>query len=250
MCPPGHIARIKTPKKSGVVGVLKTLMPFCRSCNVGEYQPEYDQTECNKCPGNMTSDRGSKSIDECFEKFEKSCNELTCGINGRCIASGAFYTCECQNGFYGQKCELKHDSCSVTPCFNGGACSVVNETAICQCPPEFIGEFCEVLNDPCNQKNCLNGANCYEINDQAVCDCLPGFDGEFCERQIAQDFCESSPCASGATCINSADDYECKCEAGKIGKRCHLTACDYKPCPENSICVNYNYEKATIDSYL
>lgn len=211
LCPPGHFARIKIPKKSGTVGVLKTLMPFCRSCEVGEYQSEYDQLSCNKCPENMKSERASKSIESCYEKQEKSCNESTCRENGKCISTGAFYNCECKNGFYGQRCELKQDLCFITPCFNGAFCNVFNDsTVVCECPPNFIGEFCEYVNDPCSVKNCTNGANCNEIEDQAVCDCLPGFDGETCERQIPRDFCESSPCLGGAACTNFVDDYECK----------------------------------------
>jgi Tyrosine-protein kinase ephrin type A/B receptor-like/EGF-like domain len=155
LCPPGTFARIKTPKKSTSAG--KTLMPFCRSCGIGEYQPDYDQTSWNKCPEGMTSDRGSKSIDNCYERHEKSCDAKTCGDHGKCIPSGVFYTCECDEGFYGQKCELKQDLCATSPCYNGATCRHLNETDVqCICRDGFIGAFCENINDPCNQKNCQN----------------------------------------------------------------------------------------------
>lgn len=238
------------PKKSNTTMLHKTLMPFCRSCGIGEYQSKYDQSFCEICPDNMTSDRGSKSIDKCYEKNEKSCNETTCGSHGKCIPSGAFYICECRDGFYGQKCEIKQDQCSITACYNGGTCRHLNETAVtCDCATGFEGFFCESVKDPCSQKNCQNGALCNEINGYAFCDCLPGFDGDSCERQIPLDFCESSPCLNGATCINHNDGYECICSVGSIGKRCHLAACDYKPCPENVICVNLNLDRATKESY-
>lgn len=250
LCSPGTFARVKAPKKLNSTVLLKTLMPFCRSCGFGEYQAKYDQTTCDKCPEHMTSDRGSKSVESCYEKYEKSCNDSTCGEHGKCITNGAFYTCECLDGYFGQKCELKQDQCSVSPCFNGGLCTHLNDTDVaCECPPGFNGAFCEFANDPCNQKNCQHGAHCNEFDGDATCDCLPGFEGESCERMIPMDFCESSPCANGATCINQVDDYECVCDAGMIGKRCHLTACDYKPCHENAICVNLNLEKTTKESF-
>lgn len=225
-------------------------MPFCRSCGVGEYQPEYDQISCMKCPDNKTSERGSKSIDNCYEKFEKSCDDSLCGSYGKCNPNGAFYSCECRDGYYGQKCELKQDQCLIMPCFNGGICNSFNDTSVvCKCSEGFNGDFCESVNDPCNQKNCLNGANCNEIDGEAICDCLPGFEGDFCHVQLQIDFCESSPCFIGATCVNKLDNYECICHKGSIGKRCHLTACDFKPCPLNSICVNLQHVGATKESY-
>jgi Tyrosine-protein kinase ephrin type A/B receptor-like/EGF-like domain len=251
LCLPGTYARIKTPKKSSAS--VKTLMPFCRSCGIGEYQSKYDQTSCEKCPDNKTSDRGSKSIESCYEKNEKSCDDAICGDHGKCIPSGVFYHCECDDLFFGQNCELKQDQCSTSPCYNGATCKSSNVSSenefICICPTGFNGIFCENVNDPCVQKNCQNGSQCIEFDGAATCDCLPGFQGELCDQKIAIDFCESSPCESGATCINQVDDYQCACDSGAIGKRCHLTACDYKPCAENAICVNLNVTRATKQSY-
>lgn len=250
LCPPGHYARVKVPKRNGTAVHLKTLMPFCRSCGVGEYQSKYDQTSCDKCPDEMTSERGSTSTESCYEKFEKSCNDSICGVHGKCISSGAFYTCECLDGFYGQNCELRQNLCAVTPCFNGGVCQEFNGTTVeCECPPGFNGNFCEFVYDPCSQKHCQNGAICNEIDGDATCDCLPGYEGELCDKRIPIDFCENSPCADGARCVSMTDGYQCLCEAGSIGKRCHLSPCDYKPCAGNAVCVNLNLEKSTKESY-
>lgn len=225
-------------------------MPFCRSCGIGEFQSKHDQTSCEKCPENMTSERGSISADSCYEKFEKSCDDSICGVRGKCLANGAFYTCECQDGFYGQNCELRQSQCTITPCFNGGVCREFNETTVeCECPPGFNGNFCEFAFDPCSQKHCQNGANCNEIDGEATCECLPSYEGELCDKKILLDFCESSPCADGATCVSNADDYQCLCAAGFIGKRCHLSPCDYQPCEGNAICVISNQSKATRKSY-
>lgn len=92
MCSPGTFARIKSPKKnSTTISNPKTLMPFCRSCGVGEYQSSYDQTTCEKCPDGLTSDRGSTGIENCYKKYEDSCDVSTCGEHGKCIQSHSFY---------------------------------------------------------------------------------------------------------------------------------------------------------------
>lgn len=255
MCPPGSFARTKIPKNSSSFAngtLLKTLMPFCRSCGVGEYQPEYDQTICLQCPRNYTSPRGSASIENCYKKFEDSCTDKTCGANGKCIPSGNFYTCECADGFYGQKCEIKHDRCTLSPCFHGGTCQVLNDTNVqCICPDGFVGDFCEIVDEPCSLKNCQNGAECTEIGSDAICECLIGFEGDLCDKRVQVDHCASSPCdeSRSSNCVNLIDDYECTCIDGGMGKRCHLTPCDYKPCKRNAICINYNVTNATQESY-
>ena len=66
-------------------------MPFCRSCGVGEYQSNYDETACEKCPDGLTSDRGSTGIENCYKKYEDSCDDSTCGEHGKCIQSDSFY---------------------------------------------------------------------------------------------------------------------------------------------------------------
>lgn len=119
---------------------------------------------------------------------------------------------------------------------------------MCECSSPYLGNFCESMDDSCNDKNCQNSAYCIEINGEAICECLDGFEGEFCERQIKIDFCANSPCGN-ATCVNRDDYYECVCDAG-IGKRCHLQPCDYKPCPEHSVCENVRSMNATKDNYV
>lgn len=249
MCPPGTYQRVKAPKKANII--VKTLVPFCRVCDIGEYQPDYDQSLCLKCPDGLTSDRGSKTIDSCYIKYESPCNETTCGDHGNCTENGAFYYCDCLDDYYGQQCELKQDLCVIMPCYNNGMCKHLNDTDVsCECQTGFNGPYCEFVDDPCSSKNCFNGASCHEIEGEAFCECLEGFDGDTCEHQIPIDYCGNAPCANGGTCINHSNGYECVCDAGTIGRRCHLTACDYKPCPENALCVNLQLERATKESYL
>ena len=235
-CLPGTAARVKVSKnKRTNDGLIKSLMPFCRTCNVGEYQPLYDQTECKKCPRDYTSLRGSKSPDDCFVKLDKPCQSKPCGVNGRCIPDHSLYHCECAEGFTGSKCELQEE-CMSAPCFNGGTCSYLNNTIVqCKCLPGFEGEFCEQVSDPCEGFLCENGGSCMEYNNELICQCMEGYEGDSCE--LLSDHCLSSPCVNGA-CRTTVDGYTCNCTIGSIGKRCHLTPCDFLPCHENAICVN------------
>ena len=73
-CPPGTVARLKLLKKTkpnggnvnGAVKYHKTLMPFCRLCEPGQYQEQYNRAQCLACPSNHSSPRGSKSAADCF----------------------------------------------------------------------------------------------------------------------------------------------------------------------------------------
>lgn len=101
-CPPGTVARIKVPKnKKTNETLIKSLMPFCKACDLGEYQPFYDQTECLKCPEGFTSSRGARTLADCFQRIEQPCALLPCGKNGECIADNNFYHCDCDEGFIG-----------------------------------------------------------------------------------------------------------------------------------------------------
>lgn len=83
-------------------------MPFCRKCSPGEYQSEYDQIQCNQCPPNTISPRGSASIDNCHPKQYQPCSQLNvCGSHGTCqeVSNPFLYSCSCEDGFVGSHCE-------------------------------------------------------------------------------------------------------------------------------------------------
>ncbi|XP_037922099.1 sushi, von Willebrand factor type A, EGF and pentraxin domain-containing protein 1-like isoform X3 [Hermetia illucens] len=254
-CPPGTAAKIKIPRKKLRPEVTNThsLMPFCRKCNPGEYQSEYDQTQCEKCPSGHTSPRGATSRSECTLERPNPCimNPKICGPNGVCITDSnvqSSYYCQCDQGFDGPHCEHAVDLCVSAPCFNHGSCNKVNATTVtCTCPLPYTGQFCEEIVSPCVNSICHNGGTCLEVAGSAMCECLTGFDGTYCEKKV--DYCRHNLCENGR-CENIPDGYQCKCPPGIIGKRCHLRPCDYLPCHKNAICIDLPHFPATQESYM
>jgi hypothetical protein len=216
---------------------------------IGEYNSLHDQLECQKCPIGFTSPRASTSLKDCTPIYEKPvCSPSPCGDYGKCVESGQFYYCNCEPGFVGKNCEYKLDICLTDPCQNGGICQYLNGSlAVCVCPINYSGPNCELYKDPCQGIICANGGVCEEIAGQALCECLPAFGGERCETKLS-DYCQNNPCVTG-TCVSDSNGYNCICPLGTIGRRCHLTPCDYSPCPENAICLNLLTNPTTKDSF-
>lgn len=76
------------------------------------------------------------------EKIEIGC--ILCWdedcVHGRCNNRSESYSCDCDDGYEGQSCEV--DMCfSQNPCMNGGSCfhQMAQYGLMCSCPKEFAG---------------------------------------------------------------------------------------------------------------
>ncbi|XP_062536901.1 sushi, von Willebrand factor type A, EGF and pentraxin domain-containing protein 1-like [Armigeres subalbatus] len=252
-CPPGTIAKLKLMKKEKLQKYHKSLMPFCRKCDPGEYQGLYNRINCDKCPQDHTSQRGSTSIKDCFPKYSKPCSTefSVCGTHGKCMpepSNNELYSCLCEEGFVGSHCEKQLSACASAPCYNSGSCVALNATSFeCNCTGPYSGPLCERFEDPCRQDTCLNGGSCVEIGGVSICECAPDFEGSRCE--IKRNFCIPNPCEYDGVCSSVGVGFNCSCSPGRMGKRCHLRPCDYMPCPINAICVNVDNVRADKGSY-
>uniref|UniRef100_A0A182FJJ0 Sushi, von Willebrand factor type A, EGF and pentraxin domain-containing protein 1 n=1 Tax=Anopheles albimanus TaxID=7167 RepID=A0A182FJJ0_ANOAL len=262
-CPPGTMARLKPiasarrpapppggPPPPPPTKYQKTLMPFCRKCEPGYYQAQYNRAQCQPCPVGYGSARGSSSATDCFPLAppeRPSCGD--CGAHGHCRTDDDRATdgCVCDEGYVGERCELAINPCASAPCLNGGTCvAVANGTGdfVCHCRPPYAGgSHCELYVDPCQvapQPCARAGGTCVEVDGAAVCECRPGYEGTRCERH--RDHCTPNPCLYGGVCVNAGDGYSCVCRAGKMGRRCHLEPCDYLPCTGRARCLNGRQE--------
>ncbi|XP_055618198.1 sushi, von Willebrand factor type A, EGF and pentraxin domain-containing protein 1-like [Toxorhynchites rutilus septentrionalis] len=252
-CPPGTMAKLKPMKHEKMPKYHKSLMPFCRKCEPGEYQGLYNRINCEKCPPGYTSSRGSTVITDCVPKHAQPCMSEAhiCGSHGRCSPdpiNDYLYSCTCDDGYAGEHCEKQLDICASAPCYNGGTCLSINATIHkCLCPPLFSGENCENFLDPCHAGFCHNGGICVESDGRSICECPPAFEGERCH--IRTNYCLPNPCENEGVCFNDEESFNCSCPPGRMGKRCHLKPCDYMPCPRNAICVDIGLTNANRESY-
>ncbi|XP_069162090.1 protocadherin-like wing polarity protein stan isoform X3 [Procambarus clarkii] len=184
------------------------------------------------------------------------CTSRPCPPNSQCINTWQGYECQCNKGYYGEKCA---DVCHLNPCSNNSTCvhDIHSPKGYrCECPTyEFSGEYCEmVLDQPC-PTNWWG----YPVCGPCHCDIDKGYDGD-CNKTSGECHCEENhyqPDASAA-CYDcdcylvgsyggSCDPVtgQCRCRPGVIGRRCDQCAnafaqvtimgCEivYDGCPKN-----------------
>jgi len=71
------------------------------------------------------------------------CVNHTCQHGGSCIDGVINYSCNCQPGFTGDRCETDIDECVENTCSNGGLCRDGINNYTCWCLPGFTGDRCQ-----------------------------------------------------------------------------------------------------------
>jgi Notch-like protein len=169
-------------------------------------------------------------VDKCHSQSEASyvCQQGNRGcIYGTCeILTPFTYSCHCNEGFEGTKCDTASTSgslpCASNPC-NGDSTCVDQGTAafLCFCPPDKTGKTCTQHTGNCR---CENGATCTPTIVNGVtsytCNCAAGFYGEFCHFTTLTGDCSRRGCQNGGSCNILGN---CNCPAGFIGQFCEGT---------------------------
>lgn len=80
-----------------------------------------------------SGDGGTTGEGETDEETD-ACTDHECKNGASCKADGdEYYTCKCDDGFSGPKCEVDIDDCADSPCENGGACKDGVDSYSCDC---------------------------------------------------------------------------------------------------------------------
>lgn len=133
-----------------------------------------------------------------------------------------------------------NDPCSSNPCWNAGLCSTNGSVFTCSCQQGFSGQKCEFHITDCPVNKCVNGICKLSKAGTPECFCTPGFTGKFCD--INEDECASQPCKNGALCVDEINGYKCVCKGDSYGHHCEIherdimqcvARCDEEPCWRN-----------------
>uniref|UniRef100_A0A3Q3FA92 Protein eyes shut homolog n=1 Tax=Labrus bergylta TaxID=56723 RepID=A0A3Q3FA92_9LABR len=163
-------------------------------------------------------------------------------LHGSCEDGIYSYSCLCESGWTGSRCETNIDDCASGPCLNGGSCVDLIDKYACFCQDGYTGKTCETDVDVCREATfnvslCFNGATCMDgEGSNFTCRCPPGFMGDFCEVDVNE--CCSAPCLNGAICQDLINSYVCHCRSGWTGLHCEddINECLPQPCNQG-ICI-------------
>jgi len=148
-----------------------------------------------------------------------------CKNNGRCQQSTTgSWSCNCLDGFEGDKCDTEEDPCNGVDCGANGQCS----GGKCECGTGWSGDKCEKEDGSCTDRlDCSDMGQCRE----GKCQCDTGASGDKCEKHV----CDDVDCGDYGQCLK---DGKCYCDKGWSGDRCENEddkACT-KKCKFNKEC--------------
>ena len=93
------------------------------------------------------------------------CGSVPCQHGGSCADAVASYTCHCEAGYSGSRCEIDIDECGSVPCQHGGMCvDAVASYYHCECADGHDGTNCANEIDLCTRSE--------DQCDKAVSQCM------------------------------------------------------------------------------
>jgi hypothetical protein len=121
------------------------------------------------------------------------CNKR-CGSHGKClhyINSKEKEYCWCDQGWFGDNCQLKSSSnlCNSTSCSPYSQCVILNEEKKqiqCLCPLGKYGDQCYITHHGCFNNLCKNNGTCLTLDERNFgysCICHDDYNGINCEKR-------------------------------------------------------------------
>ena len=81
--------------------------------------------------------------------------------------------------FLGLRCEKNINDCFGSPCKHGGRCTDGNNNFSCDCDDDWLGNTCEIKN-LCKDIDCKNSGKCKYDNGNFTCHCEHPYNGPTC----------------------------------------------------------------------
>ena len=148
--------------------------------------------------------------------------ETVCSDHGNCFHGIATFTCSCDPGYTGQRCETNIDDCVNVNCSGHGNCTDRVNGFDCDCFPGFTDAICQTDIDECDGINCSGNSRCVDMVNMFLCDCEPGYTGADCETNI--DDCVNRNCSGNGVCVDGVNSFSCNCMSGFTGEMCNTTS--------------------------
>lgn len=132
------------------------------------------------------------------------------------------------------------------PCRDHGSCSMIDYMATCECDDGWDGELCQLKTcdhvDACVAENKVRCTFTKERG--AMCICKEGYTGHDCATEIeVPDLCNKAnykDCNGHGTCEISDDLPTCTCDHGWMG-----ITCEYMSCDNSEACTEHNYDSCS-----
>lgn len=161
-----------------------------------------------------------------------------CSGHGLCTLNRAAeegqheWTCVCDNGYFGKRCEILLDTENIciyygVLCLHGSCTNCTDaDNCACECDPGWTGSACNQEINECDPDPCQNGAPCMDQLADFYCDCskIPGqYGGKFCQAQVT---CAQLPCGHDEQnfCTDQSkttlSSIQCLCSQSWLGDRC------------------------------
>lgn len=193
---------------------------FIEACVSDAQGNKVCKSGCEDSPcvhGNCTNKAGGAFSCSCEPGYEgerceneiNECNLNLCSNNATCIDKIADFECVCASGYNGTYCD--HSLCENVDC-NHGSCN----NGACICDDTYTGQYCNVSVNECVQTPCgENSISCLDPNpgpNNFICTCDHYHEGDRCENPKQE--CLHSPCGIGGTCLDIDRGFQCTCESG------------------------------------
>jgi len=150
--------------------------------------------------------------DDCSVDRDECEDPNHCANGGTCENLVGSFTCTCQNGWGGARCNEDIDECAAeqNPCANGGECNNTDGSFTCTCPPNWTGELCDIDVNECLNDPCQNGSSCLNLEGSYECVCSSGWGGQNCDEDFNE--CDMGLCPEGSICVMlSMNQFTCEC---------------------------------------